>query len=428
MKIAIISDIHLGDTQSVMAFRDNMSKEIVLGSKYNEFIEKIRGKFNGAKLDYLVLLGDILDFSIASYYEAFEIGKFFFQHLKDDDITKEIIYLPGNHDYDLWHTIEYEINVTNRLKNGKLPKAFRHSIPAIIDDRKGAFTKGFTLHNVKAKTSTNKPKYAGLFLDYITEPKTPFNFVHPNIYLITDEESVLITHGQYLDAYWSILGKWSLEILNGDMNLQNTNKLNLKEMVAINFPLSTLNCSGLGQAGPLTGVIKKLEHELKDKYFVRLKTYFNRVDQELKNNFKGLSRLFLRAAFKLTTCETLKAMKKQKSARFREDFLKDKQVCERTRDFYNSTVLEIGELQRRYDINIPYPTLMIFGHTHRPIPMGSDKAPVLEMSQLPKGKKLTMVNTGGWLTKVNENNQSQFSGAEIFFYDTGAGISSVSIR
>ena len=432
MRIAIISDIHLGDTKSVIAFRDESTDEIVVGSKYKEFVEKIKEKFEKINdeplLDYLILAGDIFDFSISSYSNSYEIGKFFFQRLKDDNIAREIIYLPGNHDYDLWHIVEYQTNITNRMTNGKLPKPFRHSVPGIIDDREGLSTKGFTLHNVRAKTEKNKPKYAGLFLDHITDPPTPFNFVCPNIYLVTPDESVIVTHGQHMDEYWSALGKWSLKIINGDLDIKNPKLFDMQEMIAVNFPLCQLNSSGLGQAGALTDVIRKLMHEIKEQYFTRVKTYLYRMDLEIKQRYKGITRFFLRLAFKLARHELLKALAGKKSSRFREDFLEDPAVCERTRSYYSSSVYEIGEIKEKYSIDIPLPTRMIMGHTHKPIPWDSDKAPILEMPQLPEGKSLAIYNTGGWLTKMDTNNQPQFCGAEIFCYETGKGISSVSIR
>lgn len=427
MRLVIISDTHLGDTNSVMAFREKTSREIILGSKYVDFIKKVKAQFNGESADYLILLGDTLDFSIASYTEAYEIGRFFFQKLKEDNICKEIIYMPGNHDYDLWHTVEYETNVTNRLKNSKLPKPFRQSVPAIIDDRQGTPTEGLTLLNVTPQVEKDRPKYAGLFLDNITNPPTPFNFVYPNIYLVTPDESIIITHGQYLDVYWSMLGKWALKIIADDLDLHDPRLMDLKEMIQVNFPLCQLNSSGLGQAGPLTGVIQKLEHEIKEKYFDRLKIYFYRMDQEIKKKHTGVSRFFIRLALKLFTHEIIKGLSRSKAARYREDFLENKEICERTQDYYTSSIYEINGIKEKYNVEIPFPTTMIFGHTHKAIPFGSDKAPILNMSQLPPEKKFTMYNTGGWLSSFNERNQPDFCGAEIFFYETGKGISSVSV-
>jgi len=427
MRIAIISDLHLGDTNSAIAFRDPSTVGFLVGSRYKEFIEKVKEKYNGKELDYLVLLGDILDFSVTSYSDAYAIGQFFFQKLKDDKIAEEIIYVPGNHDFDLWHTVEYQTNVTNRIKNKKLPIPFRMSIPGIIDDREGEPTKGFTIHNVRAQIVKGKRKYAGLFLDSITEPPTPFNFVYPNIYFITKDETVLITHGQYQELYWSVLGKWGLKIINGDLEIKNLKLLDLKEMVAINFPLCQLGCSAIGQAGPLTTVIQKFEHEIKEHDVTRAETYLNRLGNELKKHSRGIGGWFKRLAFNLGKREVLKTLSHMESSRYRIEFLEDPEVRERFKDFYSSTVYEISQIKDKYGIDIPLPTRMIFGHTHQPIPWEWPEAPSIDLPQLPKGKKFFMYNTGGWLNRMDKNNQLQFCGAEIFFYDTDEGFSSVNI-
>lgn len=115
------------------------------------------------------------------------------------------------------------------------------------------------------------------------------------------------------------------------------------------------------------------------------------------------------------------------SARYRLEFFEDSKVSQRFKDFYNSTVYEIEEIKDKYGTEIPAPSHMIFGHTHQPIPWGSPKAPAIELPQLPKGKTFAMYNTGGWLNKMDENDQPRFCGAEIFFFETGEGLSSVSV-
>jgi hypothetical protein len=429
LRIAIISDTHLGDTMSVIASRDQSSGSIQVGSKYNEFKEKIKEKFNGKELDHLVLLGDIFDFTVAGYSEAYAIAKFFFEKLKEDGIAKEIIFVPGNHDFEIWHTVEFQVNVTNRVKKGEFPTPFRMSVPGILYDREGELTEGFTLYNVTARKEKNKPKYGGLFLDNLTDPATCFNFVYPNLYLVTKDETVLITHGHYLEMFWSVVGKWGLKIINGDLDIKNQALLDLKEMVGMNFPLSQLGCSGLGQSGPLAGVIQKLGHQLREHDMTGFDKYLTRLGDELRR-LKIIKGCLQRLGFKFAGKKVLKALASMETARYRIEFHEDPKVRERFKDFYSSTVYEIGEIKDKYYTDIPLPTRMIFGHTHQPIPWGSPKAPAMkpdELPQLPKGKIFTMYNCGGWLNKMDENNQPLFCGAEIFFYETNEGFSSVSI-
>lgn len=88
MKIAIISDTHLGDPKSTMASKDGV------GIRYPKFRSIIKENL-GSEIDYLVLLGDVMDFAVSSYQEAYEAGKRFFIQLKNDRIAKQIIYVPG---------------------------------------------------------------------------------------------------------------------------------------------------------------------------------------------------------------------------------------------------------------------------------------------------------------------------------------------
>lgn len=434
MRIAIISDAHLGDPMSVLAFRDRKSGEIREGEQYTEFKAAIRKKTGGTPLDYLVLLGDILDFSVASYNESYAIGQFFFQKLIDDKITDEIIYVPGNHDFDLWDTVEYQVNVTNRLIKGKLPEPFRMSVPGILDDRESSPNRGFTLHTVKPQ-SGKTPKYAGLFLDNITSPPTPFNFAYPNLYLVSNndnnnenkDETILITHGQYLDAYWSIMGKWAHKIIAGDLELKDPSLLDLKEMVAMNIPLSQLACSGAGQAGPLSRVAQKLEHELKDHELERAEKYLNRVGLEIKKRSSGFWGQLKKWAYGIAKKESLKAMSEVETSRYRVEFMEDPKVRERFKDFYSATACEIQEMNRQRGMNLPLPTTMIFGHTHQPIPWNSPHSPSIQLPQLNGEKLFYMYNTGGWLNKKGADGKPEFCGAEIFFYETGKGMSSVNI-
>lgn len=431
MRIAIVSDFHLGDPMATLAARDEKTGQIRLGSMYKEFKAKINEKSGGQTLDYLVLMGDILDFSIVSYNEAYAIGQYFFQQLKDDNITHEILYIPGNHDFDLWHTVEYQANVTRKLQQGKIPVPFRMSVPGIIDERtKGNSIKGLTLHNVTPRSEENQPKYAGLFLDKITKPDTYFNFVYPNLYLVTDEHTILITHGHFLELYWPFLGRWVLKIASSDLKLKVPGRLNLKEMVGINFPFNQLASSGLGQSGPLTPIVHDMFQDIKNKNLDQLKTYFEQLWYELKKIVKGIPSLMLKfpPVKKWIKNEIFNSISKIGSSRYDKKFLDHPEVRERFLEFYNATIAEITEINRVYNIEIPVPTRMIFGHTHESISWETPEAPSIELAQLPKEKQpLKMYNTGGWLNAKDKNGNIIFGGAEIFYYESNKGITSVKV-
>lgn len=414
MNAAIISDIHLGDSLSAMVYRD-MHGEIRVGDKYYEMRDRIRQRFpsDGESLDYLILAGDIFDFSVSSYSESYQMGKIFFQHLKDDHIAEQIIYLPGNHDFDLWNTVEYEVNVIHRIKENKTPLSFKMSVPAIIDCRRSSPIHGLTLHKVKPQLNNC---YGGLFLDNITTPSTQFNFAFPNLYIITDKETVIVTHGQYLEPFWSMMGEWSLRIFGDDIKLGSPGKMDIYETVSLNVLLSVMGCSALGQAGPLTPLIQKMQHEFKEHKLERIDNYLGKLGKEMSKGKRWPFSLLLRAAWNVVKKEAVKQMSRVNEPRYNENFIYDPKVRERFANYFASTVLEIKELSQDYGIEIPLPEKMIFGHTHQPVGWDSPEAPGIYVPQLPEGHKIKLYNTGGWLHTIESDGVYNFCGAEIFFY------------
>jgi len=430
----MISDTHFGDPMSVLAVKDPHTQQISLGSRYEEFRNAIHAAFNGKPLDYLVLIGDILDFSIAHYSVAYEIGKIFFQQLTTDNVLKkvgnkcgQIIYVPGNHDFDLWHTVEYQVNIINKIQDKKFASPLKMSVPVIIDNRKASPLHGLTLHNVHASTKKNTPKYGGLFLDQLTTPHIIFNFGFPNLYLINENETAIVTHGQYLDFYWSFLGEWTLKILKSDLDIKNTSLLNLVETVGINLPTSQLGCSSVGQAGPLTQVILELQQELKEHDVSRMDRYLTRIRKKIREKINGISGFIFNCAFNYIQGLLLKKLKHAEPARYRKKFLTDPVVKERFIRFYKSTIYEINELKNKYGVDIPVPTKFIFGHTHQPIPWNDPLELTMPCSEDSSEHSLLIYNTGGWLNHINKKKVLEFCGAEIFFFDSETGFSSASI-
>jgi predicted phosphodiesterase len=434
MRIAVISDTHFGDPMCTLVEQGGNGK-ITKGPKYGDFKAAV-GKQN----DHLILLGDILDFSIASYQEAYNCAKAFFLWVQEDEIAKEMIFVPGNHDADLWHIVEHQVNIINRIEGGRPPRPFRMSVPGIIDDRKGSNVPGFTLAGVTAKFNQKGPKYAGLFLDQITvteidgekkgEP-IPFNFAYPNVYLVTDEESVLITHGHYLETYWALAGEWSMKIAQEDLKIGGA--LDLMELVGINFPLSQLACSGIGQAGPLTKVIRQVQRDVKDGNPKRIKKYLNRLDHEVDKLtrfpwYKQYLEWLTDAASNAIKKLVLELIEDIQGTRYSDEFIHKKEVQARFMNFYGASLLEIDLLNRNYDYNIPVPWYVIFGHTHQPTPWGDQNAPKTKPSPEVGMRPITLYNTGGWLNRVNENKEIEFCGAEVFVYESKKGFKSTSIR
>ena len=427
MKLAIISDTHFGDDNCTL-----VTPEKTIGTKYEKFKELV-GQHN----DFLVLAGDIFDFSIKSYDVAYNCGQAFLQQIKADGIADKIIYIPGNHDADIWHIVQHQKSVINKLENGDLPEKYDHSVAGIIDDRINSPTRGVVLDKTSHRTE-GREEYGGMFLDRITKPETVFYFVYPNLYIVTANDTVLVTHGQYLESYWAMLGEVALDVAYDDLKVGD---VDIEETIEMNYPLNQLACTGIGQAGVLTKVIRLVQTDVNNGRYERIERYmsrFEKVIEELSDNDIGQTEWFSKVIHNVQTYAKKGLMKllwrtwgKNKilneiseigTTRYSEEFMKKSETKERFERFYNASLIEIGEINTRRNCNIPAPSRIIFGHTHQPIPWKYGIPLVFGSVSSASPKQLTLHNTGGWLM-----NNNKFCGAEVFLYDTINGFSSLSV-
>ena len=433
MRLAVISDTHFGEPLCTLVTNGQDGEPSHLGPAYPALQRAI------GKVDYLILLGDILDFSVASYERAYKQAQLFFRAVQRDGLARQIVYVPGNHDFDIWHTVEHQVNVINQLKQGELPRAFKWSVPAVIDDRRADFEEKFLLPDVRPRPEwhENHASYGNLFLDHITRrrsakqgravgKKLTFNFAYPNLYLITEKgECLLLTHGHYFEAYWSFAAEWALRLAGDDLGLEEKGELNMREMVGINLPLNQLACSGIGQSEPLTDLARLIQMEAAAGKADSLGKYLDRLVDVFREEggVSRASRLARLYALRWLKRKFLSAVRVTERTRYSREFLRRPQVRERFRKYYRYSMNEIERLQKEYDMDIPAPTHVVFGHTHQPIPWGSS-----ELFDTVDGKDVRLCNTGGWLLKQEPDGSLDFVGAEVLVYETGIGLHSHSIR
>ncbi len=338
--------------------------------------------------------------------------------MQKDKIADQIIYVPGNHDYDIWNIVENEVNIIHQIKNGKIPRKFRTAVPGILDDRTNTETPGLTLPGVGKRTDGTYT-YGGLFLDHITDEPSHFIFCYPNLYLATDEGTILMTHGHYLDSYWSLLSKWAPIIFGKDLKLGT--KMDIQEMVGMNFPFNQLACSGVGQAGVLSDMLSELQQQIKRGEITKTKQYLENLDNYLDEHvfdYRKWYQFLNEAASDFASNKAknliLDKISSETKVRYNKEYFQLPEVQERFFTYYNACLAEVEELGKLYNINIPEPDKIIFGHTHEPISL--DKPIQLQMGDL----KINLYNTGGWLSM--HRLKEMFAGAEVFKYEISPGI------
>lgn len=411
MRFALLSDLHFGDENARLTFKQD--GKYLLCENFNELKEQIK------PVDFLILMGDVFDFSISGYAQAYEAASPFFRALVEQNITQRIIFVPGNHDFEFWNCVETEVNVINQLKAGKAPQTFNWSVPCIIDDRKPTLDEKINLVGVH---TNDQGQYGGLFLDGWTAGLT-FYVAHPNIYFIDKSgQSTLITHGQYFEAYWSFLSEVIPKVFD-DIEVKNKDRLTVSEMVALNYPSNQLSCSGVGLSGPFRKVAVKVQSDIYLKGHSKdLDRYFKNGSAYVYDNFKnrGWFAWPVNFVLKIILSMAVKKFIKMTScihvAQANDGFLDDEKVKERFKAFYTASLEELRDIKGYSDI-LPFSDV-IFGHTHLPVSW-SDKSLLLatEFGSVP------VHNSGGWLN----HKDSDTIGAEVFIYDSSKGMYSFSL-
>jgi len=432
MKLAIISDVHLGDPSCTMIERDGGKYR--LGRNYANF-RKAVGKNN----DYLVLLGDIFDFSIASYEEVYEAARVFFRQVRMDELAEELIYVPGNHDFSFWQVIQHDINVVEQIKAGQPPRR-RWSVPGVIDDRDNAPYRGFQLPLVNpARVVDGKRIYGGLFLDELTKTSASdeglrFNVAFPNLYMITREaQSVLLTHGHYFEEYWALAGGLARKIADEDLS-RAAERLQMKgspdELVSNNWPLNELASSGLGNAGALTEIIRKIQLDVKNGDLKQVRTYLDKFQEYLDEVIQFKWQQFFMEPLAdggMTRIKkvVIKMLEQYEDTRFDPAFFERPKVQQRFREFHDASVQEMDLLNARYLLSLPTRiSHMIYGHTHVPLAWRSASP---QLATPVDNHQIRVYNLGGWLLQKKDGKTVSTGVAEVFTYQSETGFDSVTI-
>ncbi len=401
MKIAIISDVHLGDGKCKLV------ENGVVTQTYSALHGEIMKFAGDAPLDYFVLNGDTLDFSINGFKESCIIAKPFFREIAKDKLAKEIVFIPGNHDKHIWDAVEWETNIIRRLKDHDNPREFRRFQTGLIDyAQESLYLPGVTM--LKGPSP-----YGTLFLEGLFDKDNvlPISIVYPNLFVKTPADNYLITHGHMLELAWVLLS----EFLGGLPRIPE--EPNMKQLEEYNIPLTSMICTGVGQAGEVSKHFYEIQQDVKKRKTTRLEETLQNVILKLEKlvELPWYAKIFDGTLLKLFKKAVLSAAKDVEDSRYDEEFFKRESVKKRFLRFYEATCTQARELK------IVPPWKIIFGHTHDPFPF--TKPLEITKDDLPRltVEKLSLYNTGGWL-------KEEPKGAEVFFFDDNGALSSVNVK
>ena len=128
MTIGIISDTHFGDSNCKLLSKGGLSSVYV---RFRDEVAKFTGGSSARRpLNFLVLNGDTLDFSINSFEDSCRKARPFFTAIQQDNLAEKIILIPGNHDRQIWDVVEWERHVTMRMQQHLDAEDFTRTQPA----------------------------------------------------------------------------------------------------------------------------------------------------------------------------------------------------------------------------------------------------------------------------------------------------------
>ena len=400
MKIAIISDVHLGDPKC------KLIEGGALTQTYTAMREAMTKFTGGPPLDYFILNGDTLDFSINRFEDSCKIARPFFIAIKNDNLAKEIIFIPGNHDKHVWDAVEWETNIIRTMKDHKDPRKFRRVQEGLLD-----YDKGYL--ELPGVTTVGGPgRYGTLFLEGLFEEDRvlPISIVYPNLFIKAPGDTYLVTHGHMLEFAWVLLSEFLADVVS-------RKKVTIKELEEFNIPLTSMVCTGVGQAGDVSKLFYKIQQEAKKGRSGTLGRVMDHVIPKVDKMIDlGIWDFLDTAVLKVMKKWALKVAEKGVSdTRYDKHFFEKESVRMRFLTFYEASCVQAKGL----GLNPPWKIL--FGHTHDPMP--PDNPMEITKKELPqlKGEKVWLYNTGGWLKEKGKS-------AEVFYLDDGGILSSLNIQ
>lgn len=196
----VISDLHIGNLGSTFssAGHRGVTEQFVRELKEIDTVER------------LILLGDVFDFWDENLFKAVDVSSSFFE--KISGITKEIIYIPGNHDHHSLILCEEMENI--RKMEGEAAPSFQHALRYEYPKRE--------------HSDSREAKLLRGLLPALED--IHIQLVYPEYRYTWKGKEILFRHGHYLDSGLFIVMVWIFEHFGGRITSE-------KDFEVVNTPL-----------------------------------------------------------------------------------------------------------------------------------------------------------------------------------------------
>lgn len=416
IRYLVLSDLHFGEVNSVLTdlSEDQESDDPMIrppfldlnpaGLRLIEVVRRIAESTDGSVKPTLVLNGDIFELALAPRARAFDVFDQFIERLMPDEdhpFDNTIIYLPGNHDHDLWDTVRDEIdahNIESRPADGRMPG----SVPITamlghLDDEHPLKDLGH-IPEVESGLLTRLIRHRNPHLGNVR-----VRVAYPNLGLIAGERMAIIHHGHFLEPTYVLMTELANRVFDAEPQTVTTWDLEIDNGPWLNFLWSSL-----GREGPVGDSIRR-SYDMLNTDVGRV-LLAERMASAMVGSDKDRRARARRWALRTLV---LRAMARIKDSQLRHDSPLKPSVDEGLGTYLEGPVAAHlwYELTQR-DLPTPKEVTFVFGHTHQPF---TARRPISTLET-----ELRLLNTGGWVVDTPAPQHEKGAGIVVLDDDLDA--------
>ncbi len=413
IRYVCLSDMHFGEEDSLLTNLNKKRSQTDLAKPSPVLVKMVQGlrdligkNVNKSIKPTLILNGDILELALSSTSDASMAYLRFIELVMEEgnELFKEIVYIPGNHDHHLWE-LARETQYVNFIKDKNPEDTLKepwHNTKIFIENYEKAPPSFYLNALVKMldHLKDDKREAAG---------KDPFKVTvaYPNFGLLSDDckKSVLFSHGHYIEPLYHLMSRLRVELLGGEMPEE------IWGIEGENFAWVDFFWSAMGRSHGAGAEIERIyERMLNEEGRGQLATMLAKaIAPHIGYDWTDSAEVKMMTPAINSLIE--KALKQEKTETGAEP------LSEKARKGLEKYIAGPLANQQRDERFIAPEVSFVFGHTHKPF---------LDLKDFTGyTKPVALYNTGGWIVETVERNTQH--GGSIVLIDEALTVVSLDI-
>ncbi len=395
IEFVVLSDLHLGAENSLLTnlkiggYQTDTLHPSPVMIKLVECLREVLKQNNSSSKPKLVLNGDLMELALTSMNDASMAFQRFIELTMPEDesmmmFDKEIIFLAGNHDHNIWESSRYShfIKLLGGMKPGEKIEQLVH------------VTKMFEVPPMTSELLTSLVQMYPHMKERGVNIKTAYPaFAHLHN---QKDKCVIFSHGHFIESMYSIMTSLDEMLFPDRPRPTSLNDIETQNFAWIDFFWSTM-----GRSGIVGRDIQLLYDKMQDNTQVEriIDTFAKSIAMKKKNCIiRWLEYKVLKEVMQLTIVKQASKEKDQEGILTSDCLSGLKRYME---------VYIRNQLEFELNSNIPSDITFLFGHTHKPF--------LQFMDFIGFNGKVKVINSGGWV--VDTTDTMPFHGGSILLVD-----------